>query len=192
MALKLNKQIKTHIADMAIRKKYKSEFDRLLKSVTDKAYTELYAKYHNEDYDALPQRALSAVRKTKTVSIPTIIMEMEKPRFGAERGYGLNVAFDTCRRIRSLSMDKVVYGQDYEFRNALELFETEFKSLTSFLKEASKTRQTLLDAMAHYKSCNKMFNELPWTEAHYPESEKKPACNIVPLSTIEEANKLMS
>ncbi|AUR87790.1 hypothetical protein NVP1104O_40 [Vibrio phage 1.104.O._10N.286.49.A12] len=189
--MKINKQIKTHIADMAIRKKYKAEFTRLLKAVTDTAYDELYAKYHNEDYDVLPQRALSAVEKTKEIDVPALIMDLEKPRFGSERGYGLNVAFDTRRRIDSLSMEKAVYGTRYKFHNSFELYEKEFKALTTFLKEASQARQTLLDAMAHYKSCKKMFAELPWTETYYPEVEKKPVVNIVPVSTIAAANELM-
>ena len=189
--MKINKQIKTHIADMPIRKKYKAEFARLLKAVTDTAYDELYAKYHNEDYDVLPQRALSAVEKTKEIDVPALIMDLEKPRFGAERGYGLNVAFDTRRRIDSLSMEKAVYGTRYKFHNSFELYEKEFKALTAFLKEASQARQTLLDAMAHYKSCKKMFAELPWTETYYPEAEKKPVTNIIPVSTIAAANELM-
>lgn len=191
MTLKLNKQIKTHIADMAIRKKYKAKFTELLKTVTDKAYSELYDKYHNEDFDVLPARASSALRKTKEVEIPSLLMSSETPRYGKEYGYGLNVAFDTRSRIDSLVLDKSVIGTDYKFHNALELFETEFKALTTFLKEASAARQTLLDAMAHYKSCKKMFAELPWTEEFYPESEKKPACNVVPVSTITAANELM-
>lgn len=189
--MKLNKQIKTHIADMAIRKKYKAEFASLLKAVTDKAYNELYDKYHNEDYDVLPQRALAAVEKTKEIDIPTLLMGVEKPRFGPERGYGLNVAFDTRRRMDCLSMDKAAYGTRYKFHNSFELYETEFKALTAFLKEVSKARQTLLDAMAHYKSCKKMFAELPWAETYYPESEKKPVANIVLVSTIAAANELM-
>lgn len=191
MTLKLNKQIKTHIADMAIRKKYKAKFTELLKAVTDKAYSELYDKYHNEDFDVLPARAFGALRKTKEVDIPSLLMSSETHKFRTDRGYGLNVAFDTYRRIDSLTMAKVVIGTEYKFHNALELFEVEFKALTTFLKEASAARQTLLDAMAHYKSCKKMFAELPWTEEFYPESEKKPACNVVPVSTIAAANELM-
>lgn len=190
MTLKLNKQIKTHIADMAIRKKYKAKFTELLKTVTDKAYSELYDKYHNEDFDVLPARASGALKSSKRVDIPELQMEIVK-RFNGERGYGLNVAFDTRGRIDSLVLDKAVIGTDYKFHNALELFETEFKALTAFLKEASAARQTLLDAMAHYESCKKMFAELPWTEEFYPESEKKPACNVVPVSTIAAANELM-
>ncbi|QZI93269.1 hypothetical protein SIPHO075v1_p0046 [Vibrio phage PS65A.1] len=188
--MKINKQIKTHIADMAIRKKYKAEFTELMQAMKDKAYSELYNKYHNEDFDLLPERALNLVQRCGTVDISTIQME-HKVQYGRDIGYGLHVAFDTYSSIQSITLDKQVLGCGHKIYNASELFSDEYAALTSFLKEASKARQTLLDAMAHYKSCKKMFAELPWTETYYPESEKKPVTNIVPVSTIAAANELM-
>jgi len=190
MALKLNKSIKTQIADMAIRSKYKAEFTERLKAVTDKAYSELYEKYHNDVFGVLPQSVRPSLRASKQVDIPRLQMKIETS-CGKEYGYGLNVAFDTRARIDALTLDKEVIGTDYKFHNALELFEAGFKTLTNFLKTASEARQTLIDAMVHYKSAEKMFKELPWTEEFYPEQEKKPTCNIVPVSTIAAANELM-
>ena len=190
MALKLNKSIKTHIADMAIRKKYKGEFLAKMKAVSDKAYSELYAKYNNDDFSDLPERALSCVKRAKDVDCTNLQMEIVSYA-GTQRGYGLNVAFDTRRRIDCITMPHTIIGSDHKFYNAANLFDAEFKELTKFLNVASGARETLLNAMSHYKSADKMFKELPWTEEFYPESEKKPVCNIVPISTIVAANDLM-
>ena len=184
MKLTLNKTIKTHIADMAIRKKHKAEFERLMQCLKDKAHTELYKKYHNADFDALPDRAKNLVQSSRTVDIPAIYM-------GGKGSFDLQIALQTRERIHHLELDVRILGESYHFHNALELFNSEYKSLRLFLKQASSDRDTLLEAMAHYRSAEKMFKELPWTEDFYPEEHKKPKCNIVPVSTIAAANKLM-
>ena len=188
--MKINKQIKTHIADMAIRKKYKAEFTVLMRAMKDKAHSELYNEYHNEDFDLLPKRALNLVQRCGVVDISTLQME-HRVQYGRDTGYGLHVAFETRSSIQSITLDKEILGCGHKIYNASELFSDEYAALTAFLKEASQARQTLLDAMAHYKSCKKMFAELPWTETYYPEAEKKPVVNIVPVSTITAANELM-
>lgn len=188
--MKLNKRIKTHIADMAIRKKYKAEFDNLMKAMSDKAYHGLYAKYNNDDFKVLPERSLKLVQNSKHVNIETIRME-KRERQGCSIGYELNVSFQTRSEIGTIELEKPILGASYTIYNADTLFADEYKAVIKLLKEASAARQTLLDAMAHYKSSKKMFSELPWSEDFYPEQEKKPACNIVPVSTIVAANELM-
>lgn len=103
------------------------------------------------------------------------------------------MALDTRSEIECLTFDSPVYasGNYRGIASFPEELSEDFKALQKFLKEASAARQTLLDAMAHYKSSKKMFTELPWSEDFYPEQEKKPACNIVPVSTIAVANELM-
>lgn len=110
-----------------------------------------------------------------------------------ETGYLLATAFQVRNDFSRFDLPKEVYAsRDYRGDTSLpDSCEPLLSGLTTFLKEASAARQTLLDAMAHYKSCKKMFAELPWTEEFYPESEKKPACNVVPVSTIAAANELM-
>lgn len=192
--MKLNKQIKTHIADMAIRKKYKAKFESKLAKLTVKAREVLIEINHNEDFDLLPERAKRLIKKCNGVEIPSLIMCSRIGGFPkVERGYQLDIAFDTYSDINSLSFDKPVYasGNHRGLASFPEELSEDFKALQKFLKEASTARQTLLDAMAHYKSSKKMFAELPWSEDFYPEQEKKPACNIVPVSTIAAANELM-
>lgn len=188
--LKLNKQIKTHIADMAIRKKFKAEFDTLMQAVKDAAYKGLYEKYHNADFEVLPERAKKIISRVRTVDWPTLDMESYVYN-GKERGYGLNVAFETRSKLQEITLDKPILGPTYTIYNAYELFESEYKALTTFLKEVSEARNTLLAAMVHYKNADKMFKELPWTEEFYPEQDKKPKCNVVPVSTIAAANEIM-
>ncbi|WGH28537.1 hypothetical protein 13VV501A_gene0041 [Vibrio phage 13VV501A] len=188
--LKLNKQIKTHIADMAIRKKFKPEFTLLMQALKDAAYKGLYDKYYNEDFDLLPERSRALVQNSALVSIDTLKMERTEYR-GRETGYGLNVAFDTYRELGDITLDKRILGVRHRIYNATDLFKEEYKALVALLKEASEARDTLLAAMAHYKNADKMFKELPWTEEFYPEQDKKPKCNVVPVSTIAAANEIM-
>lgn len=193
--MKLNKQIKTHIADMAIRKKYKAEFDKKLENLSTVGLDIVYKANHNEDFDVLPERAKALIRTVKGIELKNNInMGSYKPRrHYEESGYLLDTAFQTYSQIERIEFGKKIYGESnyrgYAYQT--EGFEEHLKDLHAFLKEASKARQTLLDAMAHYKSCKKMFAELPWTETYYPESEKKPVANIVPVSTIAAANELM-
>lgn len=195
MTLKLNKQIKTHIADMAIRKKYKAEFEKKLAELSVIGFDIVYDLNHNEDFDVLPDRAKALVQTVQGIDLENDIkMGSHRPyRHLPERGYSLDVAFQTRVTIGRIGFDKKVYSASNYRGDARqpEAFGVHVEELHSFLKEASQARQTLLDAMAHYKSCKKMFAELPWTETYYPEAEKKPTCNVVPVSTIAAANKLM-
>lgn len=194
--MKLNKQIKTHIADMAIRKKYKAEFEKRLADLTVKARKTLYDINHNADFDVLPERAKHLIQTCSGVNLPNGIA-MASYKYGydkVERGFLLNIAFDTRKDITMLTFQgETVYApKDYKgCAQWPEELNGELKEFTNFLKEASQARQTLIDAMVHYKSTNKMFAELPWAEQFYPEQEKKTACNIVPVSTIAAANDLM-
>lgn len=188
--MKLNKKIKTHIVDMAIRDKYKAKFDALMQAMRDKAYSGLYDEYHNEDFELLPERSRKYVGKTTYVDVPTIRVG-NYLRHGVERGYGLDVALQTRNTIEYIELGQPVYGTEHKFYNASDLFRDEYHDLVTFLKEASKARETLVNAMTHYRSCKKMFAELPWTEEYYPEHEKTPTVNLVPVSTIAAANGLM-
>ena len=188
--MKLNKKIKTHIVEMAIRSKYKEQFDVLMQAVKDKAFEVAYVKYHNDDFKVLSERALALVQTSYCININRIQMGSNK-RCGIERGYCLSVALQTRDWISSISLDKSIYGAQSTIYNIEDCVEVELKALHTFLKETAKARETLEDAMSHYKSVKVMFKELPWTEEFYPEAEKKPVCNIVPVSTIAAANDLM-
>ncbi|AUR82737.1 hypothetical protein NVP1271B_39 [Vibrio phage 1.271.B._10N.286.54.B4] len=193
--MKINKQIKTHIADMAIRKKYKAEFEKKLAALSVIGFDIVYDLNHNEDFDVLPDRAKSLIQTVQGIDLKDDIrMGSYKPsRYYEERGYLLDTAFQTRDTIKRVGFDKKVYSASNYRGNANqpEAFDAPVKELHVFLKEASQARQTLLDAMAHYKSCKKMFAELPWAETYYPEAEKKPVVNVVPVSTIAAANELM-
>lgn len=194
MNLRLNNKIKTHIADMAIRNKFKAEFDAKLANLCKVAEEELRKQYHNEDFDVLPERAKALVPSTKCVFLGRNHIQMNREiKYGVDRGYGLNVAFDTRLSIDFIELSKSVYARTSHSGNASlpDAAEPALKELISFLKECSKARDTLISAMAHYRTVKKMFAELPWTEQFYPEQEKKPTCNIVPVSTIAAANDIM-
>lgn len=188
--MRLNNKIKTHIADMAIRNKFKAEFDAKLANLCKVAEEELRKQYHNEDFDVLPERAKALVSSAQYVHLGRGGLEMHGEN---EHGFGLSVAFDTYRKIHVIPVSKTVYAKtDYSGNARLpEAAEPALKELISFLKECSKARDTLISAMAHYRTVKKMFAELPWTEQFYPEQEKKPTCNIVPVSTIVAANEIM-
>lgn len=183
--MNLNNKIKTHIADMAVRNKFKAEFDAKLANLCKVAEEELRKQYHNEDFDTLPERAKALVSKVGEIRLGQSSLDLS--------GLGLNVAFDTYREVHTLPVSKTIYAKtDYSGRSRLpDTAEPALKEFISFLKECSKARDTLISAMAHYRTVKKMFAELPWTEQFYPEQEKKPACNIVPVSTIVAANEIM-
>lgn len=194
--MKINKQIKTHIADMAIRKKYKAEFEKKLAALSVIGFDIVYDLNHNEDFDVLPERAKALVQTVQGIDLKDDIkMGSHRPyRHMPDRGYLLDTAFQTRDTIGRIGFEKKVYSASNYRGDARqpEEFDAHVKDLHAFLKEASQARQTLLDAMAHYKSCKNMFAELPWAETFYPEAEKKPVTNIVPVSTIAAANELMA
>jgi hypothetical protein len=189
--MKLNKTIKTHIADMAIRSKFKEQYIKELTELVLAVEGKLKEENHNSDFASLPDRALKLVRSTTFVDIDIRMNKVE--RHGRVSGYGLNIAFDTRNEIGRVKMREAVYcnASSYHGVNIPQSCDLEFGKFKSFLKMASDARQTLLDAMASYKSCKAMFAELPWSEEFYPAQEKKPECNIVPVSTIAAANELM-
>lgn len=193
MALKLNKTIKTHIADMAIRKKFKAEFDAKMAALSDEAYNVLYAKYHNEDFEVLPERAKVLIREARIVDMRNgFKMDYNANRVYGHAGYGLDIAFQTNHDIGEIKLTKPVYAPSHYGRaSSLEELDPSLNKLREFLKTVSEARDTLINAMTHYKSTDKMFKELPWSEEFYPEAEKKPTCNIVPVSTIAAANDIM-
>lgn len=195
MPLKLNKSIKEQIADMAIRSKFKPEFDKRMGQLRENLHSVLFYENNNSDFDTLPDRAkkyiskASGVRLNQSIYMGSHIVGFDK----RETGFLLNVAFETRREINMIKLNSQVYAlSDYSGNASFPVkCENEVKSLLSFLKTASETRQILIDAMTHYKSAEKMFKELPWSEDFYPPQEKKTKCNIVPVSTIATANELM-
>lgn len=91
--------------------------------------------------------------------------------------------------IKHFTATKYYYEKDY--RTVLQKDNEVFKDLILLVKEIQSFEETIMQAMGGFKSASKMFAELPWTEDLYPQSEKKPICNIVPVSTIAKANDLM-
>lgn len=191
MALKLNKTIKTHIADMAIRSKHQEEYNELMQALKTALYDHFYLKFNNDDFKDLPERALKHVKKTSSVYLGSEKIQMSKiVRSHTDRGYGLDVAFQSRSLIDCIYMDDLVFGEDYRF-HICDAAKVEIKELKSFLKSVAEIRDILIESMASYRTANHMMNEMPWTKGFYPESEKKPSVDIVPLATISKANLIM-
>lgn len=191
MALKLNKTIKTHIADMAIRSKYQEEYNDLTQSLKTALYDHFYLKFNNDDFKDLPERAMKHVRKTKSVYLGQEKLQMKMITLhNSDRGYGLDVAFQTRSSIDIICMDDFVFGEDYRL-HINDAAKHELNELKLFLKSVADIRDILLESMASYRTANHMMNEMPWTKEFYPESEKKPSVDIVPLATISKANMIM-
>lgn len=192
MALKLNKPIKTYIADMAIRSKYQAEYDSLMQSLKTALYEQLYAAYNNDDFKDLPERALKLVKKSKVVRLGHDNIRMNRiVHYDKTLGHDLNVAFQSRNVIEQVNLDEYVLGADHKFYRD-NLADAELKALKSFLKAVAEIRDILLESMASYRTANHMMNEMPWTKEFYPESEKKPSVDIVPLATISKANMIMN
>lgn len=188
MALKLNKTIKTHIADMAIRSKYQAEFQKLMDSLIDNLFDVLYLKYNNDDFLNLPDRAKALIGKTSKVSLGVERIVMHKTKVnGKVSGYGLDVALETWGCIDTLRMKAPVFGSDCRFY--INSDNEHLGAIKLLLDEASESRDILLAAMAPYKSANHMLNELHWANEFYPIEEEAKE-EFLP-STISKANMIM-
>lgn len=188
MALKLNRTIKTHIADMAIRSKYQAEFKKLMNSLTENLFEVLYLKYNNDDFLNLPDRAKALIGKTTKVNLNTDRIYMGRIKVnGKVTGYGLDVALETSACIESLRMKEPVFGSDCRFY--IDHDNEHLGAIKLLLDEASESRDILLAAMAPYKSANHMLNELHWANEFYPDEEESKE-EFLP-STISKANMIM-
>lgn len=178
--LKLNKKIKNHICQMAIRNKFESEFKVVVSNICSDVGEIFYKESNGELFESVDPIILEAVRKCKSFEINQTIYLSENAgvALGCKFGY-----------IKHFSATKFYYGKDY--RTVLQKDNEVFKDLILLIKEIQSFEETIMQAMNSFKSANKMFAELPWTEELYPESEKKPTCNIIPVSTIAKANDLM-
>lgn len=106
------------------------------------------------------------------------------------------VTISTAMQLRSgelarFGIDHHVYGKSYACYASDLSDKAALKKLMATVKTITQFRSDLLSAMAHFKSGEKMVAALPWTDKFYPEEDKTPTCNIVPVSVIEKANSLM-
>ncbi|WP_227719616.1 hypothetical protein [Yersinia proxima] len=182
MAYKLNQKIKNHIADMATRNKHKATFDKAFAAFKEDAYQQLYKKYQNELFEGLDPIVLKACDKADQIDLCSDRIDVS--------------AISTAMQLHSDKLEKFgigrnVYGGRYAF-SAIDLSDkAALKKLMAIVKTITQFRSDLLTAMTHFKSGEKMVAALPWTDKFYPEEDKTPTCNIVPVSVIEKANSLM-
>lgn len=182
MAYKLNQKIKNHIADMATRNKHKAAFDKVFAAFKEDAYQQLYKKYQNELFEGVDPIVLKACDKTDQIDLYNDRIDVS--------------AISTAMQLRSgelarFGIDHHVYGKSYACYASDLSDKAALKKLMATVKTITQFRSDLLSAMAHFKSGEKMVSALPWTDKFYPEEDKTPTCNIVPVSVIEKANSLM-
>lgn len=183
MALKLNKSIKIHIAQMAVREKFQCEFDVCYENVVNALSNEVYKQCNGVDFESLPESVMSCVRSTNNINIQSGCRSFISDE--------LCVTFGV-KDIGDFKSNKPFYGSDYRhYLRSTDGFSAEYTDLKMCVKESQKLFDALIDSMESFKSAAKMFAALPWSEKYYPESEKKPTCNIVPVTTINKANELM-
>ncbi|WP_145507610.1 hypothetical protein [Yersinia hibernica] len=182
MAYKLNQKIKTHIADMATRNKHKAAFDKAFVAFKEDAYQQLYKKYQNELFEGVSPVVLETCDKTDRIDLCSDRIDVS--------------AISTAMQLHSDKLEqfgigRYVYGKSYAFYANDLSDKTALKKLMTTVRLIIQFRSDLLSAMAHFKSGEKMVSALPWTDKFYPEEDKTPTCNIVPVSVIEKANSLM-
>lgn len=183
MALKLNKSIKLHIAQMAVREKFQAEFDNCHANFLNTLSDNLYLECKGVEFEGVSDVVMKCVRSTHNVRISSRVSIVVSDE--------LKVIFGV-RDLSNFRIEKPYYGTDYK-KEIWDLsgVEQEYKDIRLCAKEAQKLFDVLIDSMDSFKSAAKMFAALPWAEKYYPESEKKPTCNIVPVTTINKANELM-
>lgn len=182
MAYKLNQKIKNHIADMATRQKHKAAFDKVFAAFKEDAYQQFYKKYQNGLFEGVNQIVLEACNKTDLINLSNDSIDVED----------ISTAIQVnTKKLRIFSIDHYVYGQSYALYARDLSDKTALKKLMATVRTITQFKSDLLSAMAHFKSGEKMVAALPWTDKFYPEEDKTPTCNIVPVSVIEKANSLM-
>lgn len=182
MAYKLNKKTKTHIADMATREKYKSLFDKKMASFVTDLTKQAYSHYQNELFEGVNPVVLKACSCTNSFDLYSDRIDIES--ISAALQYG-------SEKIEKLTLDRGIYGAGYRvFPGAIDDKHL-YRDLLAFIKEVASFHSALMEAMQPFKSAEKMLKALPWAEKYYPEEDKTPTCNIVPISIIEKANELM-
>lgn len=180
--MKLNKSIKRHIVQMAIRSKFETEFKSRLENLTVELKSVVDVETKAYLFKGLDSHVISCLRKTNRINFPyrqdINLSDNVKVALGAR--YCLD---------RVILKDAYVYGHDHSY--TLQDSPQCLKDFRSYCKEIETFAETIEGALACFKSAPKMFKELPWSEEFYPAEEKKPACNVVPVSTIAAANDLM-
>lgn len=169
---------------MAIRKKFETEYNAKFLALSGKLGDMARIKCKAYLFNGLDAYVLSRVKSTKRTNL------------------GYRFKFNSCNVRTGLSIrneyltdiyvEKPIYGEDYHFNFKSGEDKELVKEFHLYVKEIEKFAETIESAICCFKSANKMFAELPWTEGLHPESEKAPVCNLVPVSAIALANDLMN
>lgn len=182
MAYRLTKQTKSHIADRAVREKYKAAFDQKMKAFIADVTQQAYTIFQNEHFEGVHPVVLNACSSTTAFQLYNDSINI-KPIY---------VALQHDREeIDHLQLDRRIYGGGHRIYGHEIKNKTLYRDLVVFIKEVLAFHAALMDAMQPFKSADKMLKALPWAEEFYPDHDKTPACNIVPVSLIEKANELM-
>lgn len=183
MKLKLNQKIKTHIVQMAIRQKFQDEYDAKFLALSEKLGDMARVENKSHLFDNLDSYVLSCVKSTTRINL-----DYRFKFLSADMRVGLSIRNE---HLTDIYTDKLIYGDDHYFRFKNGKDKDLVKEFHLYVKEIEKFAEAIESAICCFKSANKMFKELPWTEDLYPESEKAPNCNIIPVSAIALANDLM-
>lgn len=182
MAYKLSKKTKVHIATMATRRKYKVLFDNRINALIASCTEQLYAKYQNDLFQGVDPVVLKACYKSDVLDLYSDDIDITNinpaMQFGSDK-------------VKILKLQKPIYGATSRlYLHSIE-DKTAYRDLLTFVKEVNGFYAALMDAMQPFKSAEKMLKALPWAEQFYPDEDKTPVCNVVPVSLIEKANELM-
>lgn len=182
MSFKLNKSIKKHIVQMAIRKKFEADYNDAFAAFKKGISQHVGKETKSHLFENLDTYVLSCVSKTNLVRLNSL----DAIKFSDNVKIALYLRDD----ISQINLSEgCAYGTDYGYYcNEIPECLKEFKRFVFNIEEFAGIIEASLDC---FKSANKMFKELPWTEGLYPASAKVTACNIIPVSTIAIANELM-
>lgn len=174
------KQVKEHICQMAVRKKYKEKFD-LEMALLESALTKRAIKnsMHSDAVKNVPETLLSFLSSSKSAAdyCGRVLFDVSQ-----------YIALQSCSKVRSVKLSHVVYATS---KDATILGCNELKAIKSLIKEIDQFASDVGVSLNSYKTYLKAVEALSWIESLHPEYAQSPACNIIPIDTINRVNEMM-
>jgi len=183
MSYKLSNKTKKHIADMATRQKYQATFNTALETFKRAILKELQIKNQSELFADLHPVVLAACNYQTTITLSSDKIDISSIRDAVSYRNDY---------IEILTLSARVYGESrYGSIYPDDTWSPHLKELRNVIDEIAHFRSTLSEALYPFRSGEKLIKALPWAEHFYPDADKTPTVNIVPVSLIEKANELM-
>lgn len=181
MTIKYNytKSTKLHILQMAVRKKFKDEFNSKMELAKEAMTVKAELMGDHKELSKLPEHLHKNFESCSAIY------------YHGNRLITVNqgVSLESREYIRNIELKRKVFVKHTLVASLKD--GDEIKGINLFLKEVDQFAMDVETALNTYSTYKKAVNALPWIEEFHPDFDKKPVCNLVPIDTINKVNKLM-